>query len=104
MNKKLLPLAAIRRLRAAMAVRRFALGVATGLVLAASLLAAFMASSQPAAHSDVGVGEIITGGEQIDTLVITDHLYLRGPGATMVEISVGKDASGKNVVTATPGG
>jgi hypothetical protein len=93
-----------RRLRASMAVRRFALGVATGLVLAASLVATLMAWSAPAAHSDVGVGESITGGEQIDTLVITNHLYLHGPGGTMFEISVGTDASGKDVVTATPGG
>jgi hypothetical protein len=104
MNKKLLSLAAIRRLRAPMAVGRLALGVATGLVLAASLLATFMAWSEPAAHSDVGVGETITGGEQIDTMIITDHLYLHGPDGTMFEIRVGKDASGKDVVTATPAG
>ena len=73
-------------------------------MLAASLLATFMAWSEPAAHSDVGVGEFISGGEQIDTLVIANHLYLHGPGGTMFEISVGKDASGKDVVTATPGG
>lgn len=79
-------------------------GVATGLVLAASLLASFMAWSEPAAHSDVGVAESQTGGMQIDTLIITDHLYLHGPSGKLVEISVGTDASGKDVVTATPAG
>ncbi len=48
--------------------------------------------------------EFTSGGEQIDTLVIANHLYLHGPGGTMFEISVGKDASGKDVVTATPDG
>jgi hypothetical protein len=91
-----------RRLRAPMAVRRFALGVATGLVLAASLLAICMTWSRPA-HSQP-VGQIHTGGLQIDTLIVTDHLYLRGPGGTEFEINLGKDASGKDVVTATRAG
>jgi hypothetical protein len=51
-----------------------------------------------------GVGQITTGGEQIDTMVITDHLYLHGPGGALFDINVGKDASGKAVVTATPAG
>lgn len=104
MNKKLLSLAAVRRLQALIAARRFALGVVTGLVLAASVLATFTAWSEPTAHSDIGVGQIITGGEQIDTMVITDHLYLHGPGGALFEISVGKDGNGKAVVSATPAG
>jgi hypothetical protein len=58
----------------------FTLGVVTGVVLAASLLAAFVTWTEPTAHSDIGVGQITTGGEQIDTMVITDHLYLHGSG------------------------
>jgi hypothetical protein len=65
-------------------VRRFVLGVATGLVLAVSLLAA-------------------CGGNytEEDTLFVKRHLYLNGPDAAKFEISVGTDASGKYVVTAT---
>jgi hypothetical protein len=100
MNERLLSLATIRRLRARIAKRRFALGVATG----ASLLGIFMAWGEPAAHSDVTVAEVIKGGQAIDTLVVTDHLYLHGPGGTLFEISVGKDASGNATLTAKPGG
>jgi hypothetical protein len=50
------------------------------------------------------VARYVTGGEQIDTMIITDHLYLYGPGETVFGISVGKDASGKDVVTATRAG
>ena len=72
-------------LRLLLPVRRFALGVATGFVLAVSLLAA-------------------CGGNytEEDILFVKQHLYLNGPGGTKFEISVGKDASGKDVVTATP--
>ena len=82
-----------RRRRAVLPVRRFALGVATGFVLAASLLAVCTACGS-------GPGEYISGGQQIDWITITDHLYLEKDG-TKFEISVGKDASGKDVVTAT---
>ena len=60
------------------------LGVATGAVLAVSLLAA-------------------CGGDSTewDTLTVNQHLYLNGPDGTKFEISVGKDASGQDVVTAT---
>ncbi|WNG91079.1 hypothetical protein [Mycobacterium sp. ITM-2016-00318] len=73
-----------RRTRALLPVRRFALGVATGAVLAVSLLAA-------------------CGGDSTewDTLTVNQHLYLNGPDGTKFEISVGKDASGQDVVTAT---
>jgi hypothetical protein len=73
-----------RHRRALLPVRRFALGVATGFVLAVSLLAA-------------------CGGNytEEDTLFAKQHLYLNDPGGTKFEISVGKDASGKDVVTAT---
>jgi hypothetical protein len=37
-------------------------------------------------------------------MVITDHLYLHGPGGALFDIGVGKDASGKDVVTPTPAG
>ena len=113
MNKKPLSLAAIRRLATPLADRRFALGLATGLVLAASLLATLMACGNSAAptsmthgetHGGVGVGESIPGGEQIDTMIITDHLYLHGPSGSTFEISVVKDANGGDVVTATPAG
>jgi hypothetical protein len=103
MNEKHLS-TAIRRLQRLIAVRRFTLGVVTGLVFAGSLMATVMAWSGPAAHSDVGVGQMTTGGESIDTLVITDHLYLRGPGGALFDISVAKDASGKAVVNAAPAG
>jgi hypothetical protein len=104
MTGNLLSPAAIRRLHASVSLRRFTLGVVTGVVLAASLLAAFVTWTEPTAHSDIGVGQITTGGEQIDTMVITDHLYLHGSGGALFDIRVGKDASGKDVVTATPAG
>lgn len=74
-----------------MPIRRYALGVATGLVLAASLLA--------------GCGDG-TSTETVDnlnahTITVGQHLYLKAPDGTKFEISVGKDASGKDVVTAT---
>ena len=114
MNKRLLSLATLRRLATPLAEKRFALGIATGLLLAVSLLGTVTAcgSSAPTTsvthgetHGGLGaVGESITGGEQIDTMIITDHLYLHGPGGTMFEIGVGKDANGRDVVTATPAG
>ncbi|HME78634.1 MAG TPA: hypothetical protein VKI00_24190 [Mycobacterium sp.] len=67
--------------------RRFALGVAIGFVLAVSLLAA--------------CGGNLT---EEDTLYVKEHLYLNGPGGTKYEVSIGKDASGKDIVTATPVG
>jgi hypothetical protein len=73
-----------RRCRAVLPVRRFALGVATGFVLAVLLLAACGANFT-----------------EEDTLFVKQHLYLNDPGGTKFEISVGKDASGKDVVTAT---
>jgi hypothetical protein len=76
-----------RRRRAVLPVTRFALGVATGLVFAVSLLAACG-----------GNGGNYTAE---DTLFVKQHLYLNGPDGAKFEISVGKDASGKDVVTAT---
>ena len=73
-----------RGLRAMLPVRRFALGVVTGIALSASLLA--------------GCGGTT---EEFDTVTINNHLYLKGSDGTKFEISVGKDASGKDVVTAT---
>jgi hypothetical protein len=101
-----------RRRREVLPVRRFALGVATGFVLAASLLATSTACGGrggppqqinvgPTQQKGIQIAETITGGEQIDTFFITDHLYLNGPDGTTFEISVGKDANGKDVVTAT---
>ena len=91
-----------RRLRAPTRVWRFALGVATGLVLAASVLAG-CTSCGGTYTSCTGCSprETITGGEQVDWMNITDHLYLNKNG-TKYEISVGKDASGNHVVTVTP--
>jgi hypothetical protein len=65
-------------------VRRFALGVATGFVLAVSLLAACGADST-----------------EWDTLTVNQHLYLKDPDGMKFEINIGKDASGQDVVTAT---
>jgi hypothetical protein len=76
-----------RGLRATLPVRRFALGVATGFVLAVSLLAACAANYT-----------------EEDTLFVKEHLYLNGPDATKYEINIGKDASGKDIVTAKPVG
>jgi hypothetical protein len=105
-----------RHRRAVLPVRRFGLGVATGFLLAASLLAAATAcgargSGQggppqqntvgPTQQKGIQIAEQITGGEQIDRMLITDHLYLNGPDGTTFEISVGKDANGQDVVTAT---
>ena len=102
-----------RRRRAVLPVRRFALGVATGFVLAASVLATSTACGGghggppqqinvgPTQQKGIQIAETITGGEQIDTFFITDHLYLNGPDGMTFEISVGKDANGKDVVTAT---
>jgi hypothetical protein len=70
-----------------LATQRFAVGVATGFVLAVSLLAA--------------CGGNLT---EEDTLFVKEHLYLNGPGGTKYEISIGRDASGKDIVTATPVG
>jgi len=100
------------RRRAVLPVRRFALGVATGFVLAVSLLATSTACGGqggppqqinvgPTQQQGIQIAEEITGGEQIDRMLITDHLYLNGPDGTTFEISVGKDANGKDVVTAT---
>jgi hypothetical protein len=84
-----------RRLRAPTPVRRFAVRVATGLVLAASLLAVCTACS--------GAASTLHGGQEVDWMNITDHLYLNKDG-TKYEISVGQDASGNDVVTVTPVG
>lgn len=74
-----------RGLQATLPGRRFALGVATGFVLGASLLAG--------CESDNYTGE--------GTLEVYKHLYLHSNG-TKYEITEDKDASGKDVVTATP--
>ena len=36
-----------------------------------------------------------------DTLFVKQHLYLNGPDGAKFEISIVKDASGRDVVTAT---
>jgi hypothetical protein len=74
-----------RRRRPPLPVRRVALGVATGLVLAASLLAG------------------CSGGTTtvLGTVIINDHLYLKGTDGTRFEISVGKDATGNDAVIVT---
>jgi hypothetical protein len=73
--------------RAVLPARRFALGVATGFVLTVSLLAACGANYT-----------------EEDTLFVKQHLYLNGPDGAKFEISIVKDVSGKDVVTATPVG
>jgi hypothetical protein len=106
-----------RRRRAVLPARRFALGVATGFVLAVALLATTTAcggggQGGPAQQINVGptqqkgipIAEEITGGEQIDRMVITEHLYLNGPDGTTFEVSVGKDANGKDTLILTPVG
>ncbi len=70
--------------RVVLSSRRFALGVAAGFVLAMSLLAACGGNST-----------------EEDTLFVKQHLYLDGPDGVKFEISVVKDASGKDVVNAT---
>jgi hypothetical protein len=95
-NSANLPRIEHRRLRAPMPVRRFAFRIATGLVLAASLLAVCTACHGP-------TSAIYGGGKSVDWVNITDHLYLNKNG-TKYEISVGKDASGNDVVTVTPVG
>jgi hypothetical protein len=72
------------RRRAVIPVRRFALGVATGFVLAVSPLVACGGNST-----------------EEEILFVKQHLYLNGPDGAKFEISVVKDASGKDVVTAT---
>ncbi|MCT7658875.1 hypothetical protein [Mycobacterium deserti] len=72
------------QVRALLPVKRFALGVVTGLVLAVSLLAACGADST-----------------EWDTLTVNQHLYLKDPAGTTFKIGIGKDASGKDLVTAT---
>ncbi len=74
-------------MRTTLDMRRFVLGVATGFVLAASLLAACGANYT-----------------EEDTLFVKQHLYLNGPGGTKYEISISKDANGKDIVAATPAG
>ncbi len=87
-----------RRLRVPTPVWRFALRVATGLVLAAALLAVCTACRlNGPTHAING------GGQEVDWMNITDHLYLNKNG-TKYEISVGQDASGNDVVTVTPVG
>ena len=61
--------------------------MATGFLLAVSLLAACGANYT-----------------EEDTLFVKQHLYINGPGATKYEIGIGKDASGKDIVTANPVG
>ena len=75
-----------RRQRAPLPLWRYVLGVAIGLVLAASVLTA------------CDTGENTT---EEDTVVIKKHLYLLGSDGTKFEISVGKDASGKDALTVT---
>jgi hypothetical protein len=86
-----------RGLRATVPVRRYALGVATCLVLAASLLAGCKNSTCTGCTLDVDI-------LNADRITVGKHLYLKGPDGTKFEISVGNDASGKDVVTATPVG
>ena len=76
-----------------MPVWRFALGVATGLVLAASLLAGCKGGTTENVDT-----------LNADTITVDQHLYLKGPDGTKYEISIGKDASGKDVVIATRAG
>lgn len=64
--------------------RRLGLGVATGFVLAVSVLVACAGNYT-----------------EEDALFVKQHLYLNGPDGAKFEISVGKDVSGKDVVTAT---
>ena len=75
-----------------MPAKRFALGVATGFLLAMPLLAACGGQTD---NLDV---------VNLNMLTVDQHLYLKGPDGTKFEISVGKDPSGKDVVTATPVG
>ena len=103
-SANLLPRTGDRRLRAPTPVRRFALRVATGLVLAASVLAVCTSCGTSVTEcSGCSPARTLTGGEQVDWMNITDHLYLNKNG-TKYEISVGKDASGNDVVTVTPVG
>jgi hypothetical protein len=71
-------------------VSRGALAAVAGLVLAAPLLAA------------------CNGGEvdniyklNADIVNVDQHLHLKGPDGTEFEISIGKDANGNDVLTAT---
>jgi hypothetical protein len=70
--------------RAVPPVRRFGLGVATGFALAMLLFVACGANTT-----------------EEDTLFVKQHLFLNGPDGAKFEISIVKDASGKDVVTAT---
>jgi hypothetical protein len=80
------------RRRMALPAKRFALGVATGFLLAIPLLSACGGQTD---NLDV---------VSLNKLTVDQHLYLKGPDGTKFEISVGKDASGKDVVAATPVG
>jgi hypothetical protein len=64
--------------------------VATGVVLVGSLLVACKSDSWES------VGHL-----NADTVTVDEHLYLKGPDGTKFEISIGKDPSGKDIVTAT---
>jgi hypothetical protein len=74
-----------RHLRAAPGLGRFGLGVVTGLVLAVALLSSCGADST-----------------EWDTLTVNQHLYLRDPEGAKVEVGVGKDATGKDILVLTP--
>jgi len=80
------------RRRMALSARRFALGVLTGFLLATPLLAACGGQTD---NLDV---------VNLNKLTVDQHLYLKGPDGKKFEISVAKDASAKDVVTATPVG
>jgi hypothetical protein len=64
-------------------VGRFALGVATGIVLAVALLAACGADST-----------------EWDIVTVNQHLFVKDPAGTKFEISVVKDSTGKDTLTA----
>jgi hypothetical protein len=80
-----------RRRRAVLPARRYGLGVATCLVLATS----------PMAGCDGGTSTETVDNLNAHTITVGQHLYIKAPDGTKFEISVGKDASGKDVVTAT---
>jgi hypothetical protein len=82
---KTVPVRDHRHLRRPHPVTRLALGIASGVVLAAPLLAG------------------CSGGTttEFDSVTVNDHLYLKAPDGTKFEISVGKDATGKDEVTVT---
>lgn len=86
-----------RGLRATVPVRRYALGVATCLLLAPSL---FAGCKNVQVEACTGC-TLDVDNLNADRITVGHHLYLKGPDGTKFEISVGNDASGKDVVTAT---